>query len=164
MKNNIPEAVAHLPIRETWVGHCPGCCMHCLDSDYHICPVWRAPSQGIKKTKESDHTPAAFSPPTTQGDTNPTQPSSGEQPTSVDKQINRYLGNHLYRFDYEDINHIKALISEERRQAKIEAVEKVSNRLDDLHQGTEGAGFVHYGEMGDWLDDYLTTLRGENNE
>jgi hypothetical protein len=37
-------------------------------------------------SKESDYTPAALPPPTTQGDTNLTQPSSGEQPTSVESE------------------------------------------------------------------------------
>lgn len=46
----------------------------------------------------------------------------------------------------------------------IAELERVPGKLDDLHQGTEGAGFVHYGEFGEYLDDRLKKLKAKETQ
>lgn len=55
---------------------------------------------------------------------------------------------------------IKELIDAAVIRARIKELQWASDTLDNLHQGTEGAGFVHYGEMGEDIDDRLNQLRG----
>jgi hypothetical protein len=63
------------------------------------------------------------------------------------------------RGQQEAISEAKAALNQLLYDARLETMQKVSDRLDDLHQGTEGAGWVHYGEMGEWLDEQLTELK-----
>lgn len=55
----------------------------------------------------------------------------------------------------EELNAVMELIATERRKAAIEELKTASDKLDELHQGTLGAGYVHYGEMGEWFDERL---------
>jgi hypothetical protein len=43
-------------------------------------------------------------------------------------------------------------------EAKLNEAQFITDHFDDLHQGTEGAGWVSYGEMGEWLDDRIKEL------
>lgn len=58
---------------------------------------------------------------------------------------------------------IQALISEQvrlgRETIERETLEAVSMKLDELHQGTPGAGYIHYGEFGEWLDEQIAQLK-----
>lgn len=81
-------------------------------------------------------------------------PFSGEgKPTQV--AISGHSGK-VFVLNWHTFNlAIQALISDRL----VEELTTVSDHLDDLHQGTEGAGWVHYGEMGEWLTDRIQQIR-----
>ncbi len=55
----------------------------------------------------------------------------------------------------------QALINWRDKQVRAK-LQEASDMFDDMHQKTEGGGFVHYGEFGEWLDEQLKEL--SNNE
>lgn len=66
--------------------------------------------------------------------------------------------------DMEQVDRYWPLIDKYAKAMVEKELEIVSSHLDDLHQGTEGAGFVHYGEMGEWIDNRLAELRKGGGE
>lgn len=56
------------------------------------------------------------------------------------------------------IDKVETYCQKREIEARILGLKEASDLLDELHQGTEGAGFVHYGEMGEALDKRLAQL------
>lgn len=56
----------------------------------------------------------------------------------------------------------KKELDKEIQKARIDEVKKTDEKFSSLHQTTEGAGNVSYGEFGEYLDDRLKQLeKGE---
>lgn len=57
---------------------------------------------------------------------------------------------------------ILTLLEKEIQKAGINEVKKTDEKFSSLHQTTEGAGYVSYGEFGEYLDDRIKQLeKGE---
>lgn len=135
-------------------------------------PGWTGlPDDAPFGQEESDHTPEAFSPPTTDGDTNLTQPKgSGEQPTSVETDYAILpLCNcdgfwHTYSTEETPSKYLDDLVAEERRQAKIQELEAFSGIVPTEPPKMDIAVFDTGRIYQETLKNRLTELRGDDNE
>ena len=53
---------------------------------------------------------------------------------------------------------IQVLIDSAKREGAIEELKKTDDVFSAMHQGTPGAGWVHYGELGEYIDDRIAQL------
>ncbi len=49
-------------------------------------------------------------------------------------------------------------IDSAKREGAIEELKKTDDVFSAMHQGTPGAGWVHYGEFGEYIDDRIAQL------
>lgn len=53
---------------------------------------------------------------------------------------------------------IQQLIDSAKPEGAIEELKKTDDVFSAMHQGTPGAGWVHYGEFGEYIDDRIAQL------
>lgn len=64
-----------------------------------------------------------------------------------------------YPIKDEVTDQILTLLDKEIQKARIDEVKNTDEKFSSLHQTTEGAGYVSYGEFGEYLDNRIKQLK-----